>query len=50
MQEAEGRSEQAAERDRSERHQQLKSEEEDVDKNPLRHAGRLRQAYLQGGW
>lgn len=34
MQEVEGRSEQAAERDRSERHQQLKSEEDGVDKNP----------------
>lgn len=36
MQELEGRSEQAAEKDNSEKQQQLKSEEDDVDKNLLR--------------
>lgn len=34
MQELEGRSEQAVERDKSEKQQQLKPKEDDVDKNP----------------
>lgn len=34
MQELEGRSEQAVERDKSEKQQQLKSKEDDVDKTP----------------